>query len=125
MQNAGKKRYFFLNSYVCDGTTAFGVENFQLIAAHICEHGYKPMNGCCVENITRAENPEEGLAKKFDFFKIPDQITQATPELKKLCRHHEPIEASCRECNIGFYVMLKAKYIAYNTVGFYRPNRNA
>lgn len=117
-----KSRIFFVNSYITNdpesGMRIDGINQFKNVFDALVTGGYTTS-----DNLTTYQYLSEndvGLSKRFDFFKIPDEIVDVVKSLTSCCDERDPTEHECKVCNINFWPMMKGKYLAYSIFEFTR-----
>ncbi|VUT00291.1 hypothetical protein [Klebsiella spallanzanii] len=111
---------YFINTYVTNNPTnpdcVDGISQFSKINKILNDNSWE----CSSEPSVYYYKKDSGwLGYNFDFFKIPDEVSEFVSELKDSCNNHNNSKM-CLDCDIDFWPIFTSKYLAYNLLIYTR-----
>nr|VVV03974.1 hypothetical protein AW0309160_01357 [Aliivibrio wodanis] len=119
--NNKEKHLYFINTYVTNYPVEYthvdGIEQFVTISRILEKDSLKPQTNPYQYFYKTKYN--EWLGRSYRFFSIPDKVVPIVSKLQSLCVN-KGNQSECATCEINFYPVLKANYLAFNLVKFER-----
>ncbi|EMU7958493.1 hypothetical protein AAIJ15_002598 [Salmonella enterica] len=114
---------YFINTYVTNNPTnpecVDGIRQFGNINKILNDHSW----ACSSEPNVYYHKVNNGwLGRNFDFFNIPDEVTEFVKELKDSCNNHNNSK-ECLDCDIDFWPVFTSRYLAYNLLKYTRGEK--